>query len=421
MQEAPENYLPYLVAVNLTKRCNLNCAHCYMNAEQRAAVTAGEMEDGEIVSLFQEIGARAPGTILVLTGGEPLLHPHLESLVKAGVDAGLRMVLGTNGVLLTESMAARLKAAGLEGMGISLDSTNPKSHDMFRGQDGAFAKSCKAVRICKAAGMHAQIHFTVTRWNRSEIAGAVQMAKDLGAAILNFFFLVCVGRGEGRMDLSPAEYESALREIAALQKSSQGIMVQSRCTPHFKRILIESDPENPYTRATGYDGGGCPAATHYCRVTPKGEVTPCPYIELSGGNIRGEGFWKVWDKSRLFQSLRNPGLLEGRCGSCEFKLMCGGCRARALVDNGNLMGEDPNCEYVPKGGPVLQAFKPKPSEEVDWTPEAKARLARIPMFLRPVIKKKLEARAREEHVQVTVELMQKHRQERERDLGIKFN
>lgn len=421
MEKNPDTYIPYLVAVNLTKRCNLSCAHCYMDAEQRAAVTEGELTDNELITLFAEIASRAPGTILVLTGGEPLLHPGLESLVRAGSQVGLRMVLGTNGVLLNVNMAQRLKAAGLEGMGISLDSVNEKSHDMFRGQSGAFAKSCNAVRICKAAGMHAQIHFTVTRWNRTEIKAAVQMAKHLGAAILNFFFLVCIGRGEGKMDLSPSEYESALREIAGLQKSEKALMVQTRCTPHFKRILHESDAENQFTRAVGYDGGGCLAATHYCRITPKGEVTPCPYIELSGGNIREGGFWPVWDGSRLLQSLRNPSLLEGNCGKCEYKLMCGGCRARALVDGGSLMGEDPNCEYIPKGGIIVDALVLKSTDEVDWTPEAKARLAKLPIFLRPVIKKKLEARAREENIPVTVELMQKHRQERERDLGIKFN
>jgi radical SAM protein with 4Fe4S-binding SPASM domain len=310
---------------------------------------------------------------------------------------------------------------GLEGMGISLDAVSAQGHDSFRGMKGAFVKSCDAVRLCREAGMHAQVHFTVTRHNLGEIASAVTMAKDLGAAILNFFFLVCVGRGESRMDLSPREYELALRQIVALQKSAKGIMVQTRCTPHFKRILHEEDAEGPFTRATGYDGGGCIAATHYCRITPTGEVTPCPYIELSAGNVGQKGFWSVWEGSRLLQSLRNPSLLEGRCGGCEYKLLCGGCRARALVDAGNLMGEDPNCEYVPKGGSLIQVASVDAAFAVDWTPEAKERLSHLPIFLRPVIKKKLEARARAERVPVTVELMQRHRAEREQELGMKFN
>ncbi len=421
MEPAQTSPLPYLIAVNLTRRCNLACAHCYMDAEQRSRPASDELSDEALGTLFRDIAARAPGTILVLTGGEPLLHPGLEGLVSAGAEAGLRMVLGTNGVLLTADKAARLKAAGLEGMGISLDSVSAKSHDDFRGMPGAFERTCNAVRFCREAGMHVQIHFTVTRKNKAEIRAAVEMAKFLGAAILNFFFLVCVGRGESRMDLLPDEYENALREIAEIQSKSKGILVQTRCTPHFKRVLHQMDPKSPYTRAEGYDGGGCLAASHYCRITPKGDVTPCPYIELSAGNLSQGGFWSVWDDSRLFNSLRNPDLLGGRCGGCEYKLLCGGCRARALVDAGDLMGEDPSCGYQPAGNAVISATAPiDPEAPVDWTPEAKARLAKVPVFLRPVIKKKLEARARAEGIPVTAELMARHRAERERDLGLKF-
>lgn len=419
------DYVPYLIAVNLTRRCNLACVHCYMDAEQRSKAAPGELSDAELHSLFTEIGKRAPGTILVLTGGEPLMHPGLPELVSAGARHGLRVVLGTNGVLLREPMTRRLKEAGLEGMGISLDSVDAARHDAFRGVPGAFAKTCEAFRLCREAGIHAQMHFTVTRNNRGELASAVELAKSLGASILNFFFLVCVGRGESRMDLTPREYEEALREIAALQKSAQGILVQTRCTPHFKRVLHQEDPLSPYTRATGYDGGGCPAATHYCRITPGGEVTPCPYIELSAGNVRDNGFWKVWDDARLLKSMRDVSLLEGRCGSCEYRDLCGGCRAKALVA-GNLMGEDPSCDHVPRGGPRIAVAAPAPdpriaSGPVEWTPEAMDRLAKVPLFLRTMVRKRLEERARAEGTAVTAELMIRHRQERERELGMKFN
>lgn len=419
-----DGWLPYLVAVNLTRRCNLACAHCYMDAEQRGSAAAGELQYPELASLFAEIGSRAPGTILVLTGGEPLMRADLEDLVEAGARSGLRMVLGTNGVLLKPARAEALKAAGLEGMGISLDSAGPSHHDSFRGVDGAFQKTCAAVRYCREAGLHAQIHFTVTRKNRHELAAAVELARDLGAGILNFFFLVCVGRGDGRMDLTASEYEQALREIAALQKSARGILVQTRCTPHFKRILWQEDPTGPYTRATGYDGGGCPAATHYCRITPTGEATPCPYMELSAGNIRQGGFWRIWDTSRLFQSMRNPALLHGRCGSCEFKSLCGGCRAKALVA-GDLMGEDPSCSWIPQGGPEIAVSSEMPDpgvpgNRVDWTPEALDRLDKVPLFLRKVVRRKLEERARREGAPITVEMMARHRKEREAELGLKF-
>ena len=419
--EVARQYVPYLVAFNLSDRCNLSCAHCYMDAAQKATAGDGELRFSELAALFADIGREAPGTIAVLTGGEPLMRPDIEGLVDAGRDAGLRMVIGTNGVLLTKTKIRRFKELGLEGVGISLDSVSAEGHDSFRGVTGSFARACTAIRQCKAEGLHAQVHFTVTKHNCGELAQAVALARDLGAAIINFFFLVCIGRGGRQMDLSADLYEQLLEEIAGLQRSTKGIMVQSRCTPHYKRILYENDPASPYTRATGYDGGGCPAASHYCRITPNGDVTPCPYIELSAGNVRQKPFWDIWDEAVLFESLRTPDLLQGRCARCEYKLLCGGCRARSLAQAGNLMGEDPNCSYVPQGGETIPIQIAGIDDEVEWTPEARERLARIPVFLRPRIKKKLEERARAEGTVVTPDLMQRHREERELELGIKFN
>jgi MoaA/NifB/PqqE/SkfB family radical SAM enzyme len=160
--------------------------------------------------------------MIVLTGGEPLLRPDLPDLVESGSRAGLRMVLGTNGVLLTRERIALLQNRGLQGAGISLDSTHPAGHDAFRGVPGAFAKSCEAVRACREMNLHAQVHFTVTRRNQGEIEDVAEMARDLGASIVNFFFLVCVGRGSGALDLDPDAYEGALRRIARLQRECKG-------------------------------------------------------------------------------------------------------------------------------------------------------------------------------------------------------
>lgn len=416
-----EEFLPYLVAVNITRRCNLNCGHCYMDAQQRKTPGAKELTLDEMSSLFLQIGERAPGTIIVLTGGEPLMHPEIDQMVKAGVQTGLRMVIGTNGVLLTESRIQHLKCLGLSGVGISLDSVYAKRHDVFRGAPGSFERACNAIRLCRKNDLHVQVHFTVMRDNYQQIEQAVRLARDVGAAIINFFFLVCVGRGNHTMDLPPDLYEETLREIARLQEQSRRIMVQARCAPHFKRILYQRHPDSPFTRATGYDGGGCPAATHYCRIDPRGEMTPCPYMEVSGGNIRSIPFWEIWETSPLFHTFRNP-VLQGRCGECEYISLCGGCRARSLAQSGDLMAEDPNCSYIPLGRKEIPVFPHQSAfdQEAQWTDEARARLKKLPLFLRPIVKRNLEARAQSEGVGITLELMQKYRQEREKELGIKF-
>ena len=412
---------PYLVAINLTRRCNLNCAHCYMDAEQKATGQGDELSSQELDHLLLEIAAEAPGAIIVLTGGEPLLRQDLPELVATGAKAGLQMVLGTNGVLLDPQRIAELRAAQLSGMGISLDATRAEDHDAFRGVPGSFDRTMDAIGSCKEAGIHVQIHFTVTRSNQDQIEEVALLAREMGASIINFFFLICVGRGERVIDLNSAEYEHALTKIADLQAEQNGIMVQARCAPHFKRILYERDSASPFTRARGYDGGGCLAATRYCRIDPRGEVTPCPYMEISAGSIRDRSFRAIWRDSPLFRSMREP-RLEGRCGSCEYSLLCGGCRARSLVETGNLMAEDPSCEYVPSGKEPVPVLEPagNGTSSVSWTDEARERLREIPIFARQMVSKKLEERAALLGVPVTKELMRKHRAEREKEMGFKF-
>jgi MoaA/NifB/PqqE/SkfB family radical SAM enzyme len=269
-----------------------------MDARQRASAPANELTCDELTSLFADIAREAPGTIIVLTGGEPLLHPQIEEITSVGADLGLRMVLGTNGVLLNESKIRALKGAGLSGVGVSLDSVYADQHDSFRGVPGAFARSVGAIELCRSHDLHTQVHFTMTKDNYDQAAQAVDLARRLGVSIVNFFFLVCVGRGESYLDLPPDLYESSLAEISRLQECFPKVMIQSRCTPHFKRILYQANPNSPFTRAQGYDGGGCLAGTHYCRIAPEGDVTPCPYLPLPAGNIREQPFWEIWTRSQ---------------------------------------------------------------------------------------------------------------------------
>ena len=184
-----QTYLPYLVAINLTQRCNLSCPHCYLDAQRRSAKLDDELTTQELCTVFLDIAKRAPGTIIVLTGGEPLLRPDIEALVQAGVAAGLHMVLGTNGVLLNESRIKRFLASGLSGVGISLDSVHADQPDAFRGVAGAFEQSCRAVQLCKANGPHVQMPFTITRPNYPQLPPAVALARRPGAP----------GRGTGRL------------------------------------------------------------------------------------------------------------------------------------------------------------------------------------------------------------------------------
>ncbi len=181
--------------------------------------------------------------------------------------------------------------------------------------------------------------------------------------------------------------------------------MRARCAPHFKRMALEMDPPLPVTLSDGYEAGGCLAGTRYCRVTPEGELTACPYMETSVGSLRTQDFVTLWDNAPLFKRLRAP-RLEGRCGACEYTKVCGGCRARPLARSGDLMGEDFLCSYEPQGAAVIEPLATS-ATTVPWTAEAEARLQRVPAFVRRFVRRRAEDHAREVNAEaVTAEHLQ---------------
>jgi radical SAM protein with 4Fe4S-binding SPASM domain len=215
---------------------------------------------------------------------------------------------------------------------------------------------------------------------------------------------VCTGRGESFTRISGETYEHVLRRVAEAARDADGLIIRARCAPHFKRIALEMAPPLPVTLLHGYEAGGCLAGTRYCRVTPEGEMTPCPYMEASVGSILEEDFARLWETAPLFRLLRDPAL-GGRCGACEYTKLCGGCRARPLARFGDLMGEDFLCRYQPQGGAPIEASQ-QSTARLAWTPEAETRLARIPPFIRGFVRRRAETRAEETGVAViTVEFL----------------
>jgi radical SAM protein with 4Fe4S-binding SPASM domain len=393
---------PFLIALNLTLRCNLACDHCYLDAKILKEGSTDELATEEVKSVLGDIAALSPECMVVLTGGEPLLRRDIEELAAHASALGLMVVIGSNGLTLTPKRVESLKCAGVAGIGISLDSLTPSKHDVFRGRKGAWDKTMAAIDACVAGGLAFQLHFSVTDDTADEIDDMVAFARDAGAMVLNVFFLVCTGRGEKYTDISPDKYEQVLRRVAHAARNEQRLMVRAKCAPHFKRIAMEIDPGWPITTAHGYDAGGCLAATRYARITPEGNVTPCPFMETSVGSVRDTPFAEIWQDAPMLKAMRAP-KLEGRCGICEFQKLCGGCRARPLARDGNLMGEDFLCNYQPGGGAVIEPLVQK-SDTLDWTDEAKTRIARVPGFVRRMVRQRAEAYVRGEgRVEVTAD------------------
>jgi radical SAM protein with 4Fe4S-binding SPASM domain len=380
---------PSLISWNLTRLCNLRCPHCYLSAGRKGE---DELTTAECLALLEEMAGL--GTeMLILTGGEPLLRKDVYDLARAAADLGLWVVMGTNGVLLDERVAAKVVECGVKGVGISIDSLDPEKHDGFRGGPGSWACSVRALEIARAGGLEVLVQTTVMDMNRDEIPRLIDFAREKGAWSFNLYFLVQTGRGQLMNDLSAADTEELLTGLARAQESYKPMLVRSKCAPQFKRIAYEEG-------LAGLESGGCMAGTQYCRVTPGGDVTPCPYMTVVAGNVREHSFSEIWRGSPLLAALRDPERLKGRCGACEYRELCGGCRCRAYAGLGDVLAEDPACPHQPTGRPLDAA-------EVLWSADARARLERIPIaFIRDKVRAGLESYARRQGARViTGELM----------------
>lgn len=400
--------VPFLVSWNLTRLCNLACGHCYLDAVQRKHQARDELATKEAGEIIRQLAALFPGAMVVFSGGEPLMRPDLSQLVRTAAASGLFPVIGTNGTMLDERRAAELKAAGAMGVGISIDSASPAFHDRLRGRPGAWKSALQGLLAARKAGLAILLQTTVFEDNRRELSALAEMAVAHGAMAFNLFFLVCTGRGTTQTDLSPETYEETLIQIARLQKNNPGMRIRARCAPYLRRLLGLHAGEG----AGGYAewSSACLAGRSYFRITPRGEVTPCPYIPEVAGDLRTTPLAKIWNEHPVLIRLRRE-LPGGKCGECDYRYSCGGCRARALATSGDLMAEDMQCRYVKPADRAPEApLTAHHRAAVTWDPEAEARLLRIPAFVRELIRARLEEHASREGVeQISVAFMAAHR------------
>ena len=401
------SFVPHVVAWNLTRRCNLECAHCYIAAGPHESATS-ELATAECLRIVDELLAVNPAPMLILSGGEPLLRDDLAEIAAYASRRGATVVVGTNGTLLSDERIAALQDAGVRGVAVSIDSLRPTYHDNFRHGKGSLGDTIAALGRLRERKLDFIVQTTVTKGNRAELERLVAWSADEGAVAFNCYFLVATGRGAGLSDLAPAEYEAVLADLARWQKDYRGrLLVRAKCAPHFMRHVYQTDPDSP---VLNYETR-CPCGTQYCRITPDGKLTPCPYLPAVAGDLRTQSFGEIWREAPLFRSLRE-GTLGGKCGRCEYRKLCGGCRARAFALEGDVLAADPSCVYEPAPGAEVierareltygQAFRPT----LVWTDAARARLERIPSFVRGVVMQRVEAWARERGLhEVTPELL----------------
>lgn len=413
---------PYVVSWNLTYRCNLACEHCYLDAgpasvESPAFADRRELATEACFRIVDEIAAFAPECVTILTGGEPLLRRDIVEIVRYGAGKGLWIVVGTNGVKVTENLARILAAEGVRGMALSLDALDAERHDAFRRVRGAWQNTVEGARILGRVGLPFIVQTTVGAHNRHELGAIAAFAhEELGAKVWNLYFLVPSGRGAFVSDLDRGEYDAVLAELATIQRRwSSKMLVNAKCAPHFVKTLLAAGDEAPFPKSFAGGAGGCPAGTHYMGIRPNGDVTPCPYLPLFAGNLQQRGLRELWDDSELFTGIRRRGELGGRCGACELSTMCGGCRARAYGMTGDLMAEDPLCSHVPGTlAAAVERLRPAAVEygqadrpALRWEPEARERMQRIPAFVRGMVTRAVESWCEKNAVEVvTAEVLE---------------
>ncbi|MBN2398019.1 MAG: heme b synthase [Deltaproteobacteria bacterium] len=339
-----------MIAWEVTRGCNLACVHC--RASSKCGPYEGELDTARCLKLIDEIAAFS-SPVIILTGGEPYFREDIFEIASYGTEKGLRMVLATNGTLVTDEIARRTIDAGVQRVSISLDGPDAASHDAFRGVPGAFEGAMAGIESFKRAGMEFQINTTITRLNLDRMEEIYNLAIRVEAAAHHIFLLVPTGRGREMADqeISAEDYEQALGWFYE-QGFTSPIQLKATCAPQYYRIFHQRKKGEKRERQSGASPfhsmtRGCMGGSSFCFISHTGQVQPCGFLEIDCGQIKETGFQEIWNNSKIFNDLRDLGKYKGKCGRCEFLKVCGGCRARAYEINGDYLAEEPLCVYEP--------------------------------------------------------------------------
>jgi len=346
--------------------------------------------------------------MFVLSGGEPLLRNDLEAIAEHMSSRGATVVVGTNGTRLTDDRISALRSAGVSGVAISVDSLDARYHDRFRHGDGALADTLAAVDRLNRHRLDFIVQTTVTRGNRHELPRIAKWAAEHRAVAFNVYFLVETGRGAGMRGMTAEENDAVLKDLLDLEREYRGrMMVRSKCQPQIMRHVLQREDDSPLRNYATR----CPCGVQYCRITPEGKLTPCPYTPVVAGDLRVDSFDTIWRESPVLLALRS-GTPTGKCGRCEYRGVCGGCRARAWAQTGDLLAADDSCAYEPSGTlPVLEpaasvTYGASRERALPWDEDARRRIDRVPSFVRGVVTARVEAFARSQgHERVTAALL----------------
>ncbi len=374
IQTVDFNERPFIAIWEVTQACDLACVHCRASAQPERHPE--ELTTAEGKNLIDQIAAwRVP--VFVLTGGDPIKRPDLFELIAHARALGVHVSLTPSATpLLTRDIIFRLKEAGLARLAVSMDGASAETHDAFRGMSGSFARTLDAIRWANEAGLPVQVNTTFSRRNIGEMDALVALMEQLRIVLWSVFFLVPTGRGKLNDLLSAAEFEQVFARVHELSKTAR-FDIKTTEAQHYRRFVLQQNvaarrnhlpgppPAGVLADGIGRAPRGLNDGKGFVFISHKGEVFPSGFLPLSAGSIRQQALAEIYRDSPLFRGLRDASRLEGKCGECEFKQICGGSRARAYALTGNPLGEEPCCAYVPKGfDPAAAATRRQPSLHV---------------------------------------------------------
>lgn len=347
---------PFVAIWEVTRACDPACVnHRTSTNPEREAGELSTDEGKRLIHAIREFGR----PLLVLTGGDPLKRDDIYDLIACGHDCGLETSLSPSGTPLLSYGALREAAArGLSAVSVSIDASGAESHDRFRGIEGSFQDSLEGAAATAACNLQLQINTTVAEHNVEDLEAIGELAGGLGARRWSLFFMVPAGRAAKQPRFDGEAVEAVLRRVYEYSKTVP-FRIETTAAPHYRRVALQSmatelgvDPLEVQRRSRSGGGRFIPEINDErgsLFISSLGEIYACGFLPLSAGNVRRESILEIYRRHPLFLSLRDVDRLEGRCGACEFRAVCGGSRARAYALTGNLLAEDPACAYAPLG------------------------------------------------------------------------
>jgi radical SAM protein with 4Fe4S-binding SPASM domain len=362
-QSAGSNQILRLLFWETTIKCNLTCAHCRrLETDETAAKDLSTRQAKNLIEQLAELGGKqSTMPVLVFSGGEPLCRDDLFELINYAKALGIIPALATNGTLIDKAVAEQIHNGGIARVAVSLDGATAEVHDKLRQLEGSFEKAMQGIEYLRQKQVPFQINITLTKHNAGQLNDIYELAKSVGAVAVHIFMLVPVGCGQVLAEtdmLSPEQYEQKMLEICRLDGRDE-LQMKVTCGPHYERVIREQGLYQARKKAAnvgdsipgkakhGGPSRGCLAGLGVLFVGHQGNVFPCGYLPVECGNILRQSLSEIWYNNKDLARMRDSDNLEGKCGVCGYRDICGGCRGRAYAATGNYMAEEPFCAYIP--------------------------------------------------------------------------